>query len=63
MDLKNAVEKLSLEMRQLRYDAEIHVEDMKAGSPRAFLPLLHYILLGFSRPLAQWISEKARLSM
>ncbi|GAQ88524.1 hypothetical protein KFL_004360060 [Klebsormidium nitens] len=55
-DVQGNVDRLRLELRSVRYNEEIDVQGLRDGNPAAFLPLLHYCFLGYSRLLARHLS-------
>ncbi|XRB06488.1 centrosomal protein CEP44 [Pycnococcus provasolii] len=56
-DLLGNVQHLRRELRHIRYPAVLDEALLKAGDPVALLPALHYVLLGFSRPLARYLAD------
>ena len=56
-DLPANVERLRGELRRARYDGELSLDAVSSGDPTPFLPLLHFILLGFSKSVAHWLAE------
>ncbi len=56
-DLDGNISRLAAELRRLRFPAAFNAAAARDGSPSALLPVLHYMLLGFSRHVAQWLVE------
>lgn len=59
-DINGSFEKLRSELRAIKYpplSKGFTVEAFHEGSPILFLPIVHYILLGFSSAVAAYISE------
>eukprot|EP00929_Paragymnodinium_shiwhaense_P085623 TRINITY_DN46039_c0_g2_i3.p1 TRINITY_DN46039_c0_g2~~TRINITY_DN46039_c0_g2_i3.p1 ORF type:complete len:509 (+),score=112.33 TRINITY_DN46039_c0_g2_i3:106-1632(+) len=54
------LENLRSQLRSARYPmlSELDGQGMLAGRPTAFLPVLHWLLLGFSDPLGHFITDK-----
>ena len=57
-DLPGNLSKLLTEVNKIRYPAEFDVLRAREGNTTAFLPLMHYVLLGFSRRVARWLVER-----
>ncbi|KAL9650802.1 hypothetical protein ABK040_001852 [Willaertia magna] len=57
-DLKNNVEKLRSQLRSIHYNGELDIEGVVNGKPETFLPLLNFVLLQFSKPLAKYFISK-----
>eukprot|EP00743_Colponemidia_sp_Colp-15_P007729 GILK01008369.1.p1 GENE.GILK01008369.1~~GILK01008369.1.p1 ORF type:complete len:583 (+),score=127.39 GILK01008369.1:33-1751(+) len=57
-DIGNNIEKLRVELRQIRYPGEVDSTGLAEGRPTAILPILHWIWLGFSRFVARSVNEK-----
>ncbi|CAD7697406.1 unnamed protein product [Ostreobium quekettii] len=56
-DICGNVQRLQRELRQIKFDADVDEVGLRIGDPVAFLPVLHHVLLKFSRALARDVSE------
>jgi len=58
-DLPGNVEKLKLELGKIKFPAKRFNEKLiREGDPAGLLPILHYSLLNFSKPLAQKVVQE-----
>ncbi|GMH41557.1 hypothetical protein BSKO_09467 [Bryopsis sp. KO-2023] len=57
-DICGNVERLHRELRQVRFQGEVNEVGLRMGDPVHFLPILHHVLLKFSRYVAMDISSK-----
>jgi hypothetical protein len=57
-DLKNNIEKLKTELRSIKYTHLVDQEQAFEGIPIVFLPIMHYVLLVYSLPVSNFITEK-----
>ena len=57
-DLPGNIERVRDELRKSRYDGPVDLTALASGEPAGYLPLLHFVLLRSSRPVAQWIADK-----
>ncbi|KAI0214723.1 Centrosomal protein of 44 kDa [Lamellibrachia satsuma] len=56
-DLKNNLRKLQMELKLVRVEKDVDIENLTKGQAAAFLPIYHYVFLDYSRPLAELISN------
>lgn len=56
-DLNNLQRQLEQQLRLSRYGSVLDVGGCRQGLPEAFLPLIHYALLSYSRPVARLLSR------
>eukprot|EP00037_Helgoeca_nana_P009590 m.83938 g.83938 ORF g.83938 m.83938 type:complete len:272 (+) comp19673_c0_seq2:39-854(+) len=57
-DIGNALSNLTRSLRKIRYEGELVEGQAREGHPEFFLPLIHYAVLGFSRPLARFLGQR-----
>ncbi|KAK9864308.1 hypothetical protein WJX84_011209 [Apatococcus fuscideae] len=55
-DIRNNLERLKRELVQIRFQGDLDVVGMRLGDPAAFLPVLHYCMVKFSRHVASDIA-------
>ncbi|KAK3240527.1 hypothetical protein CYMTET_49635 [Cymbomonas tetramitiformis] len=56
-DLEGNVSRLRRELDRIRYPHELNAFGAREGDPTALLPLLHYVLLGFSKHVARFLAD------
>ena len=56
-DLKNNIDKLKVQLRRIKCDVAIDMQELREGKPTVFLPLVHFILLDYSKNVAQYIVD------
>lgn len=52
-DLHNAFAQLVAALRSVKYPAPVDEAAVRSGEPQQFLPMLHFVLLDFSRVVAK----------
>ena len=55
-DLNNLQQQLQAELRRMRYGSQLDIGGSRQGLPEAFLPLIHFGLLSYSRNIARWLA-------
>lgn len=61
-DIKNNLRKLMVELKQIRYPlTEVDLKGLAKGTPRCFLPILHYIFLDYSVDLTEFFARDYEL--
>jgi centrosomal protein CEP44 len=61
-DIKNNLRKLMVELKQVRYPVtEVDLKGLAQGTPRSFLPILHYIFLNYSVDLTEFFVKDYEL--
>lgn len=61
-DIKNNLRKLMVELKQIRYPlTEVDLKGLAQGTPRCFLPILHYIFLDYSVDLTEFFAKDYEL--
>lgn len=56
-DLLKNIEKLKIELKQIKYPEKIEVDCLTEGNPLFFLPILHFSLLSYSKHVAEYLLE------
>jgi centrosomal protein CEP44 len=56
-DLKNNLRKLQLEMRRIQYPKDADLDSLTKGIVSEYLPIYHYVMVSYSRPVAEQISN------
>lgn len=56
-DIQKNIEKLKIELKQIKYNEKLDLEAMNEGNPIVFLPILHFALLSYSKYVAQFLVE------
>lgn len=56
-DLEGNLNRVTRELRRIRFPVDFDAKGAREGSPMALLPALHYALLGFSRHVTGSLSE------
>ena len=57
-DTRNNLEKLKKELSHMRYKGTIDIEKALKGHPSVFLPIIHFSLLIYSKPVAEFINDQ-----
>eukprot|EP00959_Pyramimonas_sp_CCMP1952_P422416 8848745-Pyramimonas_sp.AAC.1 len=57
-DVHGNLDRLRTELRYIRYPLELDVTGAREGNPAVLLPVLHYVILGFSKHVARFIADK-----
>ena len=57
-DARNNIEKLKKELYHMRYKGSIDVDKALKGHPSVFLPIIHFALLIYSKPVADYIATQ-----
>lgn len=55
--MKNNLRKLQMELKLVKIEKDVDMENLSKGLAAAFLPVYHYVFLNYSRPLAELISN------
>ena len=56
-DINKNIEKLKIELKQIRYPETIDTSQMTDGNPLIFLPIIHYAFLSYSKYVAQYLFD------
>ena len=56
-DLIKNIEKLKIELKQIKYPEKIDADSISEGNPLVFLPILHFTLLSYSKYIAQLLLD------
>jgi centrosomal protein CEP44 len=56
-DLPNNFKKLEIECKGIQYDTYLDFKVISSADPRAFLPIVHHSLLGFSKLVQNFIYD------
>ncbi|XP_072181383.1 uncharacterized protein [Diadema setosum] len=56
-DIRGNLHRLQSELKHARYPKDIDYSSLARGSPADFLPILHYVMCDFSRPLSELILD------
>jgi hypothetical protein len=56
-DLLKNIEKLKIELKQIKYPEKIDIDSLTEGNPLIFLPILHFSLLSYSKYVAEFLLE------
>lgn len=56
-DLIKNIEKLKIELKQIKYPQKIEADSISEGNPLVFLPILHFTLLSYSKYIAQLLLD------
>lgn len=57
-DVRGNIERLKAELRKVQYPGPVDDKMLANGEPGAFLPMLHYALLSFSRTVARALLDR-----
>jgi len=57
-DLKNNLEKLRSDLRVIKYPDPVDIKGLTEGNPIASLPIIHYVMLSFSKSVAEFIIDQ-----
>ncbi len=57
-DTRHNIEKLKKELSHMRYKGTIDLEKALKGHSSVFLPIIHFSLLIYSKPVAQFINDQ-----
>ena len=61
-DLNKNLEKLKIELKQIKYPDLLDVDAASNGDPRVYLPILHYSFLVYSNFIAQHLTQNIALA-
>ena len=56
-DLAGKVKSLELELKRIKYPQSVDFQQISTGHPAHFLPILHHVLLCFSKHVARKLSN------
>ena len=56
-DIQKNIEKLRIELHQIKYPDKPDSEILRSGNPEIFLPIIHYTLFNYSKYVANYLSQ------
>ncbi|XP_041473120.1 centrosomal protein of 44 kDa-like [Lytechinus variegatus] len=57
-DVKGNIKSLQTELKRAKYPKELDYISLAKGSPKEFLPIMHFMLCDYSRPVSQLILDR-----
>ena len=56
-DIQKNIEKLRIELHQIKYPDKPDSDILRSGNPEIFLPIIHYTLFNYSKYVANYLSQ------
>ena len=56
-DIQKNIEKLRIELHQIKYPDKPDSEILRSGNPEIFLPIIHYSLFNYSKYVADFLNQ------